>query len=223
MAIVKYGPLASEVRGSIGGTTFTAGRFGRVCRARRSPVHRPTAQRHKWKSWFVTYSKHWVDSLSPAERADWENLADATTFTNSLGEEYHPTGINLYVRSNTLLRRCGQAREDTAPANAVGTHAEITYSWSAVNGIMAHIVDAPGVAHQVVFWLGLESPTPINYYTTPFTRDVIAATAGLVAGTPTIFLAAYVRADSYFFVRDRGVYATGEITTPFIQRVYCHV
>lgn len=218
MAICKYGPLVSELRGSIGGTTFTAGRFGKVVRARSSPVHAPTNARSYWKSLLSYDCAHWTNTLTEQERTDWRNLADATTFTNSLGEEYHPTGLNLYVRSNSLLLNTGQARQDTAPGAAVGDHYAITYTWIDNDGLYAEMVDAPALAHKVVFFIGLPWATPIIYYTGPWQFSASATSAALHAAATRIVPHQGMVHDMYFFVRDRSVYANGKISAPYIQR-----
>lgn len=218
MAIVKYGPLASEVRGSIGGVTFTAGRFGKVVRARSSPVHAPTNARSYWKSLLSYDIAHWTNTLTEQQRTDWRNLAAATDFTNSLGETYHPTGLNLYVRSNSLLINTGQARQDAAPGSAIGDHYPIDYTWIDDDGLYAEMPDAPALAHKVVFFIGLPWATPIVYYTGPWQFSASSTSAGLHAGPTRIVPFQAMPEDMYYFVRDRSVYANGKISAPYIQR-----
>lgn len=220
MAIIKYGPLASEVRGSIGGVTFTAGRFGKVVRARSSPVHSPTNLRTYWKGLLSYDIAHWTNTLSEQQRTDWRNLAAATWFTNSLGEDYHPTGLNLYVRSNSLLIATGQARQDDAPGSAVGDHYAITYSWIDDDGLYAEMVDAPALAHKVAFFIGLPWATPIIYYTGPWQFSVSMDSASLHSAPTRIVPFPAFTEDMYYFVRDRSVYANGKISAPYILRTY---
>ncbi len=219
MAICKYGPLVSEVRGSVGGVTFTAGRFGKVVRARSSPVHAPTNRRTYWKGLLALADAHWIGTLTEQQRLDWRNLAAATDFTNQLDEVYHPTGLNLYVRSNSLLSDTGQARVDAAPAAAIGAHYPITYTWIDADGLYGEMIDAPIAAHKVSFLLGLPWATPIVYYTSPWQLSFSSTSVSLHAGATRILPFQGMTEDMYYFVRDRAVYADGKISAPYITRM----
>lgn len=218
MAIVKYGPLVSEVRGSIGGTTFTAGRFGNVVRQRRSPIHAPTVRRHTYKSLFATVIAHWVSTLNQGQRDAWDTLAAATDFTNSLGETYHPTGLNLYVRSNVLLLKIDGTRQDTAPATAVGDHMLMEYQYVDLTGLQARRQAPPTAAHTVAFWLSLPASPSVKFYVSPWLLITYKTTDALAAWQ-TIFDIDLLVHHQRYFLRDRGIYTDGKITAPYIQTI----
>lgn len=216
MAIVKYGPLVSEVRGSIGGTTFTAGRFGNVVRQRRSPIHAPTPRRHFYKSAFSTIIGHWQLTLHQGERDAWDDLAAGTDFTNSLGEVYHPTGLNLYVRTNVLFARADLGRQDTAPANAIGTHMGLEYRYTDDDDLQVRRTEAPAAMHNVSFWLSLPVSPSVKFYVSPWLRFQLINTDALF-NWQHLFVAPTLLLGQRYFIRDRGLYVDGAITAPYIQ------
>lgn len=216
MAILEYGPLASEVRGSIGGVTFTAGRFGKVCKVRRAPVHSPTPERSVYKSLLLQCDYRWMNTLNQGQRDAWDTLADNTTFTNSLGQEYHPTGLNLYVRTNSLKRKIVQAWIDVAPNNATGETAALEWQYLGGNRIQARLADPPAAAHRIAMWLGLPQNPSRSYFTGPYNvftpvRTIDIAVWFTIPGFPLLIV------DQRYFIRRRGVMDDGAISPPLIE------
>ncbi|MBA7650700.1 hypothetical protein ES703_58511 [subsurface metagenome] len=218
MAICKYGPLVSEVRGSIGGTTFTAGRFGNVVRQRRSPIHAPTVRRHEYKSLFASVIGQWSTVLDQPLRDAWDTLASNTDFVNSLGETYHPTGLNLYVRTNVLMGKLSLGRQITAPPEAVGTHMGLEYQYTETFAFEARRTEAPSPMHNVAFWLSLPQSPPTKFYVGPWIQFAQVNTDDL-AIWQEIFPATVLVAGQRYFIRDRGVYTAGQVTAPYIQTI----
>jgi len=221
MAICKYGPLVSEVRGSIGGTTFTANHFGSVVRQRRHPVHAPTARRDTYKALLAMATARWTDSLTQNQRDAWDALGAATDFTNSLNQVYHPTGINLYCRTNILLRHPTvlTAWCDTAPGNAIGAHYPLTYTSASSGEIEAEMEDEPAVRHDVLMWHGLPQRPSVKYYTGPWVSFEAWDSEVLHLAATEIFHAPAHLRDFRYFTRDRAIYDTGELSAPYIQSI----
>lgn len=221
MAICKYGPLVSEVRGSIGGTTFTAGHFGFVVRQRRHPVHTPTNRRSQYKAWLAMTVARWTDVLDQGQRDAWDLLGKNTDFENSLDQTYHPTGINLYCRTNILSLhvRNGLPFIDLAPDNAIGAHYPITLTSDDVDTIEAEMIDEPAAPHNVYFWLGLPQRPSVKYYSGPWQAWEYQGDVALHAGAVELWDEKTLQPDARYFIRDRSVYSTGEISAAYIQSV----
>jgi len=163
MAIIKYGPLASEVRGSIGGTVFSRSRSGTYCRAKQKPVYNPTNLRGKWQGALSYIYELWSSDFMEAYRPDWNDRADNTTVVNALGQEYHPSGWNLFARANCISHKwLGQETTD-APANAVATHWNIEYTWAGdPPRIKAECDEEAPYDYMFYFWISVALPRTHN-------------------------------------------------------------
>jgi len=104
MASVKYAFPIDEVRGSIGGTTFTRSRAGSIARIRNTPRRPISSLLATSKPYLTDAVWSWHAVLSQVQRDAWNDLGDATDWTNSLEQIYHPSGHNLYVRAFIVAR-----------------------------------------------------------------------------------------------------------------------
>lgn len=217
MAVLKYGPLASEVRGSIGGTVFSRSRAGTYARARRKPVDAPTNVRNAYQSTLATVYGRWADSLTNAQRIVWNTLGANTTFLNALGEEYHPTGYNLYVRTNALTIYWGFTPIDTAPATAVATHYAVNYRW----------LDDPGVI-QVQVHADCPDNMRCLFHTTAPQRHTIYycrgpyiqrswLTGDEAKNWQAITPVEFYNEDDRVFIKDRNLDNIGRVSAPYHQ------
>lgn len=219
MALVKYGPVVSDVRGSIGGTVFSRSRAGAFARIRTKPVFTPTAERDRYQSIMAWVYGYWHDTLTNAQRIAWNTLGDNTDFTNALGDTYHPSGYNLFLRTNALARRILEATVVVAPGAATGAHYPITYTAAAGPVVKAEMEDAPAVQHLILFWLSLPQPFTVYSYTGPFFRFAGLDANTLHSGPQTIFSAVQIQNNRRYFIRDRGWYSLGPVTAPYYQHV----
>lgn len=117
MALIKLGMLASDVRGSIGGTTFARNRSGAYARNRTKPVNPATPLQTQSRARFGNQANGW-SGLSGEDQSTWEGLAVTTTLLNRLGESYTPTGRQLYLQCNNNLQQIGTGPIATAPVDA---------------------------------------------------------------------------------------------------------
>lgn len=116
MAIVKYAAPVDEVAGSIGGTVFQRGPYGHTARIRAKPVHKRTPASARQTSLVSIYSWAWYSQLNQGQRDAWDARAAATTWVNSLGENYSPSGQNAYIRSNIVAQSARFAPVTDPPA-----------------------------------------------------------------------------------------------------------
>lgn len=116
MAIVKFGVVVVGARGTIGGITFTAGRFGPFARLWSKGPNPKTPLQSDQRALLGTLASAWRD-LTQLQRDDWiDYAADAPQEkTNSLGELYFPSGFNQFVGINQNLTAAGETLRDDAP------------------------------------------------------------------------------------------------------------
>jgi hypothetical protein len=74
MARVKYGAIVTDIRGSIGGTTFQGNAYGSTVKNKSLQVRPNTAFQNKVKSIFSASVKAWR-SFSDTERNNWNTYA----------------------------------------------------------------------------------------------------------------------------------------------------
>jgi hypothetical protein len=117
VAKILLGATLADARGSVGGATYTKGRFGAVLRIKVSPVQPRTGRVLTVRGLFSTLAKRWANTLTDAQRAGWNSLAAANPRTNVFGNSITLTGLQLYESANRNLQIVGQAVIDAAPAN----------------------------------------------------------------------------------------------------------
>lgn len=117
MAKVVFGQGVSEMRGSNAGTTFSRNRGGAYTRNRVTPTNPKSPAQNAVRNAMTLLSTAWGSTLTQAQRDGWQALAEAFPTTDSLGAALTLTGLQLYMRQNSLLVRAGIARVDAPPVN----------------------------------------------------------------------------------------------------------
>jgi len=119
MALLKLGPLIAGIRGTLGGTIFSANKSGPFARSWAKPVNPRSAAQQTQRQFASSHGTHWT-ALTQAQRDDWDTYAAAAPQekTNSLGEAYYASGYNWYCEINTHLLLSGRARRDVFPSVA---------------------------------------------------------------------------------------------------------
>lgn len=119
MAIIKFGVIISGLRGTLGGTIFSANKAGPFCRPWNNTTNPRTAPQQVDRAYMSAHASEWED-LTQAQRDDWDTYAAAAAqeLTNSLGETYYASGFNWYCRINQHLLLAGRSRRDTYPTVA---------------------------------------------------------------------------------------------------------
>ncbi len=99
MALIKYGPLASEVSGSVGGVTFARVHDAKACRSWRAPVNKRSLLQLEMRRELSRASFRWFDYITQASRDAWDTYAATCAFTNPLGDAYTISGFNMFTRN----------------------------------------------------------------------------------------------------------------------------
>lgn len=113
---VRYTELAGA-SGSRGGSVSARNRGGNYMRQRVTPVNPRTANQIGARARLGALSAAWRDALDDAQRTAWQAYADSLSLTDPLGQAIRLTGLNAYVRGNSLRLQAGLARLDTAPTD----------------------------------------------------------------------------------------------------------
>ena len=119
MAIIKFGVLVTGIRGTVGGTIFSANKAGPFVRSWEKPVNPRSAAQQTQRRFAGSHGSYWL-ALTQAQRDDWDTYAAAAPQekTNSLGEAYYASGYNWFCQINTHLLLSGRARRSVFPSVA---------------------------------------------------------------------------------------------------------
>lgn len=107
-ALILFGGGVSELRGSIGGTTFSRNSSGAYARNRTKPVNPNTTKQSNIRALFSSIAQSWR-TLTQAQRLTWRTLAPTFPRVNKLGQTVPLTGFQLYQKCNTNNIVCGHA------------------------------------------------------------------------------------------------------------------
>ena len=115
MAIIKLGIALSEIRGSVGGTTFARNRYGAYARNRTKPKEPVSDPWEVIKQIFSGLVMEWHTTLTDPERQSWADCAAMTPLNNALGDRMTLTALAMFLRSNVLRVKCGLTYLAEAP------------------------------------------------------------------------------------------------------------
>lgn len=107
-ALILFGGGVSELRGSIGGTTFSRNSSGAYARNRTKPVNPNTTKQSNMRALFATIAQSWR-TLTNSQRITWNSLAPTFPRVNRLGQTVPLTGFQLFQKCNTNNIVCGHA------------------------------------------------------------------------------------------------------------------
>lgn len=108
MARVWYGGIITDMKGSIGGTTFQANAAAKIAKLRSTRRKLNTALQSECISIFQQVGLGW-QSLSQHSKDLWNAFATAHPKENKWGETKNMTGFNWYNSINTNLYLCGES------------------------------------------------------------------------------------------------------------------
>lgn len=109
MALVRYGSVVSEIRGSINGAVFYRTRSGATIRNRIKPVNPNTMPQAQIRYLFA-YVASEFSKLDKNQKEQWTEYAKSLAFwKNRLGESYTPSARQVfqYCNMNLILSSTG--------------------------------------------------------------------------------------------------------------------
>lgn len=119
MAILKLGELVSGIRGTIGGTVYSANQAGPYAKRWAKGTNPHTTPQSVIRSTLSSHSAYW-QALDQADRDLWDAYAalPAQELINSLGEVYYASGFNWFCRNSSFRLAAGQTRRTQPPTDS---------------------------------------------------------------------------------------------------------
>lgn len=216
MALIKFGPVISDARGSVGGTVFSRNAAGAIMKQRTTPTYPASQKQQERASLLSTIIEDWQGTLTTPERNAWNALAQITSLPNKLGEQFTPSGLNLYVRSNCMLDLTAQAHVVVPPVSAVGPSPTFTLIWTTLIGIEVSAIgnfDTAGAA-KLLTQRSAPLPLSINYFKGPYTLIYAMNGAYFDILPALLFPSAQLVATSRYFFKWRAVDSDGTVSAP---------
>jgi hypothetical protein len=105
MAKVRTGPLAVDVRGSIGDVTWSRNRGGLYTKARVAPENKNTLPQQYARRALALLSISWSDVLDHAEREAWKSYAHGWPQPNTWGTPTNTNGYTRFIQVNLQYAR----------------------------------------------------------------------------------------------------------------------
>jgi hypothetical protein len=97
MAIIKYGALATEIRGSIGGTTFQANKYGFSVKNKPNIV-KPRSVKQTISKQIINWAVNAWGLIGPSGRADWNAFAVNYPQPSSKNPSAILSGYNAFLK-----------------------------------------------------------------------------------------------------------------------------
>lgn len=144
-ALIKLGGGVTDIRGSMAGNTYSRNAGGNYMRARTKPINPRSPLQVTRRANLAHLTQFWSGSLTEQERTDWRAYADATNWTNRLGEAISINGLAAFVRLNTFLLMLRAEMRREAPT-AVGHAGGVTIVFTAENDTGLIKIACPGGA-----------------------------------------------------------------------------
>lgn len=116
--------VLTQVSGSVGGITYSHNKGGLYQRARTIPTDPQTAVQVVMRNFMSQLVVRWTAILTQAQRDAWAVYAANVPVTDLLGDSMLISGLNWYVKLNSIRRQASIAVADNAPT--VFTTASLT-------------------------------------------------------------------------------------------------
>lgn len=186
--------LMTAGSGKIGGIVLTRNRYaGLIIRAWTMPVNPSTNAQEKIRALLSEAVEKW-QLLTPLQRSGWNLFASYITFQNPLGEDFHPTGQNMYIGTYTggmyfddLLMITGDFDQAPHPASGMLPQPDVGFKadmQAPSVGIPMSIYNSSASAIMVVVQLSQRIPNSRDYWTGPYLPGaelVVPIAAGISA------------------------------------------
>jgi len=195
MAVIKPGPMISDIRGSINGVTFGRNRAGLFARQRVAPVQAPSARRTAVRNAVAYCQQYYRATLTAPQQAAWLGLGDIAGGLNALGDKIRLTGQQAFLRVNVIQRLAGNALIAAAPGPPFETSCPIpTCTVDHATGlILTAVAPALAAGDTLQVQIGNKVGTGRNFYKGPWATiewlftsttfpHTLVAPAGLATG-----------------------------------------
>lgn len=103
MAKIRTIAPVGQIRGSIGGSTYSQNRYGVYIRTRSIPTVVHTEYTENIRNAFTAATKAWRN-LDAEQKSAWALYAENNKVYDNFGEQQVLTGHGMFVKTNTLLK-----------------------------------------------------------------------------------------------------------------------
>lgn len=164
MANIMLGGGVTDIRGSIAGNTFSRSKAGNYIRSRKKPVNPRSNLQGSRRAAASQLSREWGKTLTEAQRAAWRAYADATNWTNKLGQSITIPGLSAFLRTGAMLLLVDEVYQPAAPTEA-GSAGAVDFTFTATEDDQKIVITEPGPPwgkdtndDYVLFFQGLTAP-----------------------------------------------------------------
>jgi hypothetical protein len=222
VATIKLGAIASDIRGSIGGTVFSRNGGGAYAKARTKGTDPNTALQQVMRGIMSGMIGAWA-ALTAAVRADWAVYARQVPFINRLGDAINLSGYNMFVRTKSICELIGATMPAAAPTVMYLSETDptvvITPDASSKNVSVAFDNTLPWageVGGHLLCYQGLPQSATRNSYSGPFLyAGKVNGAATPVTSPATVALPYTMAAGQKCFMQFRTMRADGRLSSPF--------
>jgi hypothetical protein len=222
MASIKLGSIASDIRGSIGGTVFSRNGGGAYAKQRIKGTNPNTVGQQLVRSICSGFFTAWA-LLSAAVRTDWATWASNITLVNRLGDNINVSGYNMYCRTKALIERLSMTMPAAAPTVMALPSSDPTVAVTPSSGgkILSIAFDnamqwATEVGGVLIVYQGKPQNATKNSYSGPF--NIMGTINGAVspptspASMPSLYS---MGVGEKIFCQFRILMADGRLSNPF--------
>ena len=153
MAIVALGSLISEIRGSVGGVTFSNSKSGIVAKLRVTGKISGTQKQYVKRQTLQNFNNSYRE-LTEVNKVLWQNYADTYTKTNMFGNNRTLSGINWYITTNYFRELSGASILTEPPTHTLPNSApEFSISGTGGNLVIQLAVYTPGTDEKILIYI----------------------------------------------------------------------
>lgn len=165
MALIKTAPIVSDLRGSIGGVTFTRTRHGLVARRRIKPTLGQSNSQTRARAAYSQAVLFWRDGLSEQNRLDWNTAGRSLTLRNKLGDPLQPSGFQLFLRSALSAAIISRALPTAPPVPLLEPFPSYVLSWNegADTVDLNSLTNQPPLTSGALIWWSSPDLSPSVY------------------------------------------------------------
>lgn len=214
MALIKLGPIIADARGGLGGQVFSRNRYGAYSRNRTKPVYPASEKQVARAALMNVLVDLWKNTLTTPKRNKWNELATITSFPNRLGEQFRPSGFNLYIHSNFMLSLTGQTLVVAPPVSATAPAPTLTLAWTTLVGVECTNINGwdNTACDKLLAQKSPDLPPSINFYKGPWALTWAQNGVYYNVLPALITPSAQLTANTRVYYRFRSVHANGAIS-----------
>ena len=220
MALIKYGSTVAMIAGSIGGSTYARNRYGAYIRNRTKPVDPGSNLQTEYRTRVSNAVAAW-QALTAAQRDAFNAKASTTVLQNRIGESFHPSGINLFIRTYNLLDIAGLDQVTVPPVSPIAQDPSSTFVYVADPGFKytAHLAQIEDGSVCLVWW-AYDKTNSTFFFKGPYSDFDAFTKADMAPEFQTLEINADLAVDSSMFGMARVIQADGAASHARRMRCY---